>query len=46
MEVHLFKFVQEVLSMGGDAASLVFLWMMWRVDRRLVVVETKTGVKT
>lgn len=33
--------VQQVLSSGGDVATIALLGVMWRFDRRLLIVETK-----
>lgn len=39
------SFLREFLASVGDVATIIFVVAYWRLDRRLVVVETKTGVK-
>jgi hypothetical protein len=29
----------KVLSAGGDVATIVVMWMLYRLDRRLLLVE-------
>lgn len=29
-----------LLSAGGDAATIAFVFVVWRLDRRLLVIET------
>jgi len=31
----------QVLSGGGDLATIGFLYLMWKIDRRLLAVELK-----
>ena len=31
----------QFLSAGGDVATMALLYVMWRFDRRLLVMETK-----
>lgn len=34
--IHMF---QQILSSGADAAMVIFAIVLWKVDRRLLVVE-------
>lgn len=31
--------LQEFLASGADVAIIVFLYFLWKIDRRLLVVE-------
>ena len=30
----------DALAAGGDVAVIGFAWALWRLDRRLVIIET------
>lgn len=32
--------ILEMIAAGGDVATMAFLLVLWRLDRRLVVIET------
>jgi len=40
-----FGALREVLSSAGDASTVLLLYVAWRLDRRLVKVETKLEKK-
>jgi len=40
-----FTLIREVLSSGSDLATIGLLVVMWRFDRRLLVLETTTLLK-
>ena len=33
--------IRELLASGGDLATILFLWAIWKVERRLFKVEQK-----
>ncbi len=37
--------LQDILSAGGDTATILLLWVMWKFDRRLLRMETKLLIK-
>jgi hypothetical protein len=37
--------LQELLSMGGDSATIYLVFILWKLDRRLHNVEVVTGIK-
>ena len=43
-----FETIQEILSSGGDIATIALVYVMWKFDRRLLIMETKilNGGKT
>jgi len=45
MEAQLFNLAKELLSTGSDAATIAIVYIMWRLDRRIFVLENKSCVK-
>ncbi|WP_281201846.1 hypothetical protein [Magnetovibrio blakemorei] len=41
--MELFNAVREVLGMGGDAATVLLAFALWKFDRRLLRLEIKAG---
>jgi hypothetical protein len=37
--------LRELLSMGGDAATIALVIFMWRLDRRVYRLEILSGLK-
>lgn len=38
--------MDEILSMlaaGGDMATLAFIYLIWKIDRRILLIETTLG---
>jgi len=35
------KTIQELLSSGADVAIVAFAYFLWKIDRRLLVVENQ-----
>lgn len=38
--------VLELLAAGGDLATMALVYIMWRFDRRLLVIELKIAERT
>ncbi len=37
--LELLTLIQPLLTSGADLAMIVFLWVVWKLDRRLVKLE-------
>lgn len=37
--------VQQALSMGGDGATMLLTYFLWKLERRLHNLEIFTGIK-
>jgi hypothetical protein len=36
--------LRELLSMGGDTATMALVFILWKLDRRILAVELHTGI--
>ena len=39
MELEIFEAVAELLNMGGNAAMIALMFIMWKFDRRIFSIE-------
>lgn len=40
-----FEQIREILSMGGDSAAILLVYILWKLERRVHNVELHTGLK-
>lgn len=40
-----FDQLREILSMGGDSAAMLLVYLLWKLERRVHNVELHTGLK-